>query len=61
MLTDSYKEKGGSHPKNPKTESFQQAVLKAKGVGGAWLVVATFLVSDALMLRSGHGEVTVFL
>ena len=31
------------------------------GEGGAWLVVAEFLVSDPLFLRSGHGQVTMFL
>ena len=51
---------GGSCPKNPKvTENFQQTPLKAKGEGRAWLVVANFLVSNPLQLRSGHGEVTV--
>ena len=45
---------GGSCPKNPKvTESFQQAPLKAKGEGVAWLVATNFLVSDPLFLRSG--------
>ena len=32
FITDSYKEMGGSCPKNPEvTKSFQQAPLKAKG------------------------------
>ena len=58
FITDSYKKRGGSCPKNPKvTASFQQAILKAKGEGGAWLVIATFMVSDPLILRSGHGQV----
>ena len=48
-------------PKNPKvTESFQQVSSKAKGEGWAQLVVADFLVSDPLFLRSGHGQVTMF-
>ena len=55
FITDSYKEMGGSSPENPKMiESFQQAPLKAKGEGGVWLVVANFLVSDPLFLRSSH-------
>ena len=55
-------EMGGSCPKNPKTiESFQQAPLKAKGEGGVWLVVANFLVSDPLFLKSGHNQVMMFL
>ena len=55
-------EMGGSCPKNPKTiESFQQAPLKAKGEGGVWLVVANFLVSDPLFLRSGHRQLMIFL
>ena len=43
------------------TESFQQASLKAEAKGGVWLVVAAFLVSDPLLLRLGHGQVTLFL
>ena len=36
-VTGSYKEMGGSCPKNPKvTERFQQAPLKAKGDGWVW-------------------------
>ena len=62
FITDSYNEMGVSCPKNPKvTESFQQAPLKAKGEVWAWLVVADFLGSDPLLLRSGHGQVTMFL
>ena len=53
---------GGSWPKNPKvTKSFQQAPLKAEAKGGMWLVVAAFLVSDPLLLRLDHGQVTMFL
>ena len=62
FITDSHEEMGGSYPKNPKvTESFQQVPLKAKGEGWAWLVVADFSVSDSLFLRSGHGQVVMFL
>ena len=61
FITDLYKEMGGLCPKNPKvTQSFQQAPLKAKGEGWVWLVVADFLVSDPLSLRSGHGQVTMY-
>ena len=35
-------------------KAFSKAPLKAKGEGGAWLVVTDFL-------RSGHGQVTMFL
>ena len=60
FITDLCKEMGGSCPRSPKvTESFQQTPLKAKGEGGSWLAVANFLVSNPLLLRSGHGEVTV--
>ena len=77
FITDSHEEMGVSYPKNPKvTESFQQVPLfiyyyyyyffkqvplKAKGEGWAWLVVADFSVSDSLFLRSGHGQVVMFL
>ena len=47
--------------RNPVSESFQQAPLKEKGEGGAWLVVANFLASDPLFLRSDHGQITIFL
>ena len=61
-ITDSYKEMGGSCTKNFKvTESFQQVHVKAKGEGWVWLVIADFSVSDALFLRSGHGQVMMFL
>ena len=62
FITDSYKEMGGSCTKNFKvTESFQQVHVKAKGEGWVWLVIADFSVSDALFLRSGHGQVMMFL
>ena len=55
FITSSYKEMGGSCPKNPKvTESFQQVPLKAKGEGWAWLIVADFSGSDPLFLRSSQ-------
>ena len=48
FITDSYKEKGGSCPKNPNvTQSFQQGLLKAKGEGWMWLVLADFSVSES--------------
>lgn len=47
--------------RNPVSESFQQAPLKAKGEGRAWLVVANFLASDPLFLRSGRDQGTMFL
>ena len=54
FIIGSYKQMGGSCPKNPKvTESFQRGPLKAKGEGGPRLVVADFSVSDPLFLRSG--------
>ena len=52
----------GSCPKNFKvTESFQQVPIKEKDEGWTWLVVAEFSVSDPLFLRSGHGQVMMFL
>ena len=38
-------------------ESFQQSPFMGKVRGGAWVVVADFLVSDPLFLRLGHGQV----
>ena len=32
-----------------------------KKEGGPWLIVANFLVSDHLFLRSGHSKVMMFL
>ena len=42
-------------------KAFSKGSLKAKGEGGAWLVVTNFLVSDPLFLRSGHDQVAMFL
>ena len=42
-------------------KAFTKALLKAKGEGGAWLVVADFLVSNPLFLMSSHGKVRMFL
>ena len=62
FITDLYTEMSGSCPKNFKvTESFQQVRIKEKDEGWTWLVVAEFLVSDPLFLRSGHGQVMMFL
>ena len=60
MTSGSYKEMGGTCPKNTKVaESSQQAPLKGKlGVG---FIVTDFLMSDPLFLRSGQGQVTMFL
>ena len=56
------KQMGGSCPKNSRiTESFQQRPLRARGEGEVWLVVANFLMSDPLFLKSGHNQVTMFL
>ena len=53
---------GGSCPKNPKvTDSSQQAPLKGKVEGGVGFIVADFLMSDPFFLRSGHGQVKMFL
>ena len=38
-----------------------KAVLNRKGEGGAWLLVAYYLESKPLFLKSGHGQVTIFL
>ena len=47
--------------KNPQLlEGFQPSPFIGKG-GGPWLVVANFLVSDHLFLRSGHRQVTMLL
>ena len=35
-------------------KAFIKDFFKAKGKGGAYLVVANFLVSDPLFLKSGH-------
>ena len=52
---------GGSCPKNSRiTESFQQRPLRARGEGEVWLVVANFLMSDPLFLKSGHGQIMIF-
>ena len=56
------KETGDSCLKNLKLlESFQQKPFDRKNEAGVWLVVANFLVSDLLFLRSGPGQVTMWL
>ena len=42
-------------------KAFCKAVLNRKGEGGAWLLVAYYLESKPLFLKSGHGQVTIFL
>lgn len=42
-------------------KAFVKALLKAKGERGAWLIVADFLVSNPLFLKSSHGKVRTFL
>ena len=46
---------------NPKLLKASSKPLYRKGKGGMWLVVANFLVSDPLSLKSGHGLVMMFL
>ena len=51
---------GGSYL-NPKvTESFHQSAFKCKRLGGV-MVSCNFLVSEPSFLKSGHGQVTMFL
>ena len=52
----------GQALRTPKvTESFRQSPFKAKYEGGVWWVVANFLGSDPLFLKSDHSQVTMFL
>ena len=56
------KETGGSCLKKTRTpRKLSAKPFYRKGEGGAWLVVANFLMSDSSFLRSGHGKVTMFL
>ena len=49
-------------PLKPQTpQKLLLKLLSRKGEGGAWLFVANFLVSDPLLLKSSHGQVTMFL
>ena len=62
FIAGPFQEMGGSCLKNPELpKSFQAKPFYWKGEGGAWLVVAHFLVLDPLFLRSGHGQVMMFL
>ena len=52
----------GSCLKKPRTpRKLSAKPFYREGEGGMWLVVANFLVSDPLFLRSGHVLVTMFL
>ena len=58
------KERGGSCLKKKKTQTPRKPSAKPfyrKGEGGARLFIANYLVSDPLFLKSGHGQVTMFL
>ena len=56
------KKTGDSRLKNPWTPwKLSGKPFYRKGEVGTWLVVANFLVSDPLLLRSGHSQVTTCL
>ena len=58
----SHKEMSDSCLKKPQTpQKLSAKPFYRKGEGGVWLVVANFLVSDSLFLRSYHGQVMTFL
>ena len=62
LTTGPCKETGGSCLKKPQTpQKLSAKPFYRKGEGGVWLVVANFLVSDSLFLRSGRGQVMTFL
>lgn len=56
------KKMDGSCLKNPKlTKLSEEKPFHRKREGGPWLIVANFLMSDHLFLRSGHNGVPVNL